>query len=121
GLENRARFDEARAAYRRVIDSEAGRGTETAAESQFRIAESYLKENNLPVALREYYKVYAGYAVPRLASAALFQAASCDVTMKHYQEAMTTYRKLITEFPESEFTGQAKDRIKELEAALPQK
>ncbi len=118
GLENRAQFDDARTAYRRVVDSEAGRGTETAAESQFRIAETYLKENNLPVALREYYKVYAGYAVPRLSAAALFQAASCDVSMKHYQEAITTYQKLLTEFPNSEFTEQAKARVKELEAAL---
>jgi len=118
GLENRARFDDARAAYRRAIDSEAGRGTETAAEAQFRIAESYLKENNLPVALREYYKVYAGYAVPRLSAAALFQAASCDVSMKHYQEAVVTYQKLLAEYPDSEFTEQAQARLKELQAAL---
>ncbi len=121
GLENQARFAAAREAYARVIDSEAGRGTEAAADCQFRIAESYLKENNLSVALREYYKVYAGYAVPRLASAALFQAASCDVSMKHYPEAMETYRKLIAEFPDSEFTDQAKARLKELEAATQKK
>ncbi|WP_175517717.1 tetratricopeptide repeat protein [Planctomicrobium piriforme] len=118
-LENRARFIDAREAYIRVIDSEAGRGTETAAEAQFRIAESYLKENNLPVALREYYKVYAGYDAPKLEAAALFQAASCDVSMKHFTEAMGTYRKLIEEFPNSEFTDQAKSRLKELEVIAP--
>ncbi len=119
-LENRARFEEARAAYRRAIDSPAGHGTETAADCQFRIAESYLKENNLPVALREYYKVYAGYAIPKLSSAALFQAAGCDVSMKHYAEAATTYRKLLAEFPQSEFAEQAKTRLKELEPLIPQ-
>lgn len=115
-LENQARFPEARAAYQRVIDSESGRGTETAAEAQFRIAESYLKENNLPIALREYYKVYAGYQSPRYQSAALFQAAACDVSMKHFPEAAETYRKLISEFPDSEFVKNAETRLKELDA-----
>lgn len=118
-FENQARFPEARAAYLRVIDSEGGRGTQTAAEAQFRIAESYLKENNLPVALREYYKVYAGYDAPKYESAALFQAGACDASMKHFAEAAETFRKLITEFPDSEFVEKAQARLKELEAASP--
>jgi tetratricopeptide (TPR) repeat protein len=116
-LENRARFPEARAAYLRVVDSESGRGTETAAEAQFRIAESYLKENNLPEALKAYYKVYAGYDAPRYEAAALYQAASCDVSLKHFREAAESYRKLLEEFPQSEFTEKAKSRLKELESA----
>lgn len=116
-FENQARFPESRAAYQRVIDSESGRGTETAAEAQFRIAESYLKENNLPVALREYYKVYAGYQAARYQAAALFQAAACDVSMKHFPEAAETYRKLIAEFPESEFAKTAQTRLQDLEPA----
>jgi len=119
-FENQARFAESRAAFQRVIDSESGRGTETAAESQFRIAESYLKENNLPVALREYYKVYAGYQAPKYQSAALFQAAACDVSMKHFPEAAETYQKLIAEFPDSEFTESAKKRLQEIDA-VPEK
>lgn len=117
-LENRARFEEARKVFTRVIESEAARGTETAAESQFRIAESYLKENNLPVALKEYYKVYAGYDAPRYEAAALFQAATCDASLKHFPEAAETYRKLIREFPESEFTEKATAALKELEGSL---
>ncbi|WP_437230910.1 tetratricopeptide repeat protein [Planctomicrobium sp. SH661] len=116
-LENQARFPEARAAYVRVVDSEGGRGTETAAEAQFRIAESYLKENNLPVALREYYKVYAGYDAPKYESAALYQAGACDISMKHFPQAAETFRKLIAEFPDSEFVERAQARLKEIEAA----
>jgi TolA-binding protein len=119
-LENRARFPEARAAYLRAIDSESGRGTETAAEAQFRIAESYLKENNLPEALKAYYKVYAGYDAPRFEAAALYQAASCDVSLKHFREAAESYRKLLEEFPQSEFTKKAQARLKELESASVQ-
>lgn len=120
-LENQARFEEARAAYQRVIDSESGRGTETAAEAQFRVAETYLKEKNLPVALREYYKVYSGYDAPRYESAALYQAGTCDASMKHYPEAAKTFEKLITEFPDSEFALKARERLKELEPLLPAK
>jgi len=119
-FENQARFPEARAAYSRVVDSESGRGTETAAEAQFRIAESYLKENNLPVALREYYKVYAGYDAPKYEAAALFQAAACDVSMKHFPQAADTYKKLIAEFPNSEFAQKAQTRLQELESPKSQ-
>lgn len=120
-FENQARFAEARTAYQRVIDSESGRGTETAAEAQFRVAETYLKEKNWPIALREYYKVYSGYDAPRYESAALYQAGSCDASMKQYPQAKMTYEKLIEEFPDSEFAPMARERLKELEPLLPAK
>lgn len=119
-LESRARFDEARSAYQKVIDSDSGRGTETAAEAQFRIAESYLKQNNLPAALKEYYKVYAGYDAPRFEAAALMQAGSVDATLKNWRGAVTTYRTLIAEFPDSEFAEKARLQVDEIVKAFPE-
>ncbi|WP_437185960.1 tetratricopeptide repeat protein [Planctomicrobium sp. SH668] len=117
GLENQAKFPEARAAYMRIINSEQSRGSEAAAEAQFRVAESFLKENNLQVALREYYKVYAGYKSLTYQPAALYQAAACDVSLKQFPQALDTYRKLIAEFPESEYAEMATRRIEEINAA----
>ncbi|MCA8996575.1 MAG: tetratricopeptide repeat protein, partial [Planctomycetaceae bacterium] len=119
-LESRARFDEAREAYQRVIDSPAGKGTETAAEAQFRIAESYLKQNNLPTALKEYIKVFVGYDAPRFQSAALYQAGSVDATLKNWREAATTFRTLIEKFPESDFATQAQSELEKIETAFPE-
>jgi cellulose synthase operon protein C len=119
-LENQARFEEAREAYLRVIESEHGKQTETAAEAQFRIAESHLKEKNYDLALKEYYKVYAGYDAPRYESAALFQAGRCDASLKNWRGAVQSYRTLLEEFPESEFAEEARSQLKEIEAAFPE-
>lgn len=119
-LENQAKFPEAREAYLRVIESETGKGTETAAEAQFRIAESYLKQNNFEAALKEYYKVYAGYDAPTFESAALYQAARSDISMKQWKGAVQTFKILLDEFPESEHVKDAKKQLSEIEAAFPE-
>lgn len=118
--ENQAKFEEARAAYTRVIDSKSGNGTETAAEAQFRIAESYLKQNNFETALKEYYKVYAGYDAPAFEAAALYQAGRSDAKMKSWKGAVQTFRILLQEFPESEYVTDAKKQLVEIEAAFPE-
>lgn len=118
--ENQAKFEEARAAYARVIESESGKGTETAAQAQFRIAESYLKQKNFEVALKEYYKVYAGYDAPSYEAAALFQAARSDVEMKSWKGAVQTYAILLKEFPDSEYASDARKQLAEIEAAFPE-
>lgn len=120
GLENQAKFDEARVAYQRSIDSKVGQGTLAAAEAQFRLAESYLKQNNYEQALKEYYKVYAGYDAPGYESAALFQAARSDAKLKNWKGAVQTFSLLLEEFPESEYTKQAQQQLKEIEAAFPE-
>ena len=56
---SRARFDDARAAFQRVIDHPQGSRTETAANSQFLIAETYLIQKQHREALLAYFKVYS--------------------------------------------------------------
>jgi len=117
--ESRSRFEDAREAYRAVTDSPEGLRTETAAECQFRIAESYLKEKNYETAFKEYYKVYAGYDSKTYKPAALFQAGRCETSMKKWREAVQTFQTLVDEFPESEYAPQAEKEISEIVKSFP--
>ena len=108
---NRAMFDEARAAFTRVIDSETGRRTETAAKAQLNLAETYLIEKDFETALAEYYKVYVNYMFPRWQAPALYQAAQCDETLKQWEGAAKSYETLIAEFPDSEYAEKAGARL----------
>ncbi len=118
--EKQANFEAARAAYARVIESKSGNGTETAAEAQFRIAESLLKQKNYKMALIEYYKVYAGYNVPVYEAAAMFQAGRSEISMKNWKGAVQSFRILIQEFPESEHVPDAKKQLLEIEKTFPE-
>lgn len=108
---NQAKFDEARAAFERVIESKAGRRTETAAKSQLMIAETYFIQKDFKTALKEYLKVYHLYKFPEWQAPALFQAALCDEELNQWRSATRTYEDLLREFPESEFAAQAKRRL----------
>lgn len=118
--ENQARFEEARAAYSNVINSDAGSGTPSAAEAQFRLAESYLKQDNPEAAYKEYYKVYVGYQAPEYQAAALNQAAKLDASQKKWRGAVLTYRTLINEFPESRFIPEAKQQLETILERFPE-
>ena len=119
-FERQARFDEAREAYERVIDSESGRGTPSAAEAQFRIAESFLKQENSDAAYRAYYKVYVGYDAPKYETLALNQAAGIDTKKQRWRAAVDTYRIVIKEFPESAEAVKAQEQVDLIVARLPE-
>lgn len=119
-LKNRSRFSEARAAFERVIDSEQGAGTETAARSQFLIAETWLLEKKYKEALEGYLSVRIRYDYPEWEAAALFQAGQCDETLKQWDKARDDYQKLIAEFPESDLAPRAAERLKVVNQTLGQ-
>jgi TolA-binding protein len=106
-----AMFDEAREAFTAVVDSEAGRRTETAAKAQFFIAESHLTQRDYEAALRAYYNVYVNYDFPEWQSHALFQAGECDAALERWSDAAASYQKLIDEFPESEHVTAATEKL----------
>ncbi|MEZ6067103.1 MAG: tetratricopeptide repeat protein [Planctomycetaceae bacterium] len=112
-FKNEARFEEARAAFRRVVDSESGRRTETAAKAQLEIAETYLLEENLGDAVTEYTKVYLGYDFPEYQAPALLKAGECDAQRGRWADAAKTLETLVTEFPENEYATQAKPLLDE--------
>lgn len=117
-LENRAFWDEARAAYRRVLEHPAAARTEAVAEAQFRIAETHLKQKNYAEAFKEYYRVYSGPAFPEWQSLALFQAGMCDKALKNWPGAATSFRDLLKEFPNSDSAPKAQQQLEELAPLL---
>lgn len=111
------KFDEARAAFERVLADPFAAKTETAAKSQFMIAETYFHQEKWEAASLAYQKVYGIYKFPEWQAAALLQSAKCDENQKEWKAAAETYKLLIKEFPGSSLIGEVKTR---LEAAQKQ-
>jgi len=110
----RALLPEARASLAKVINSESGQRTKTAAKAQFHIAESYLIEKDYAAALTEYYKVYVNYMFPEWQAIALFQAGQCDESLENWKGATQSYETLIKDFPDNEYAEQARQRVTEI-------
>ncbi|MCH7988233.1 MAG: tetratricopeptide repeat protein [Planctomycetes bacterium] len=108
---NRARFDEARTAFQRVIDHPQGSRTETAAKSQFLLAETYLIQKQYREALLAYFKVYSSYKYPEWQAPALYQVGVCDEALGQWKNAVEMYEDLLQEFPKSEYAERAKSRL----------
>ncbi|MCA9082627.1 MAG: tetratricopeptide repeat protein [Planctomycetaceae bacterium] len=109
-------FERSRDYFTRVINDESGKGTETAATSQFMIAETYLLQNDYEKAVKEYYRVYVTYPQSDWRARGLYQAAGCEVKLGHVESAVRSYSDLLKEFPTSELASQAKTRLHELTA-----
>ena len=112
-LANEGRFDDARAAYRKVTRSESGGKTETAAMAQWMIGESYFHQKNYEAALREYLRVEILYAYPTWQAAALLQAGKCHEFLGEWKQASELYAKLLKTYPETTFAEEASKRLRE--------
>lgn len=110
-LKQQARFPESRAALDRVLSDKAAFRTETAAKSQFLIAETWFLQEQWKEALLAYQKVYASYAFPEWQSAALLQSGKCDEQLGNLKDAIATYDRLIAEFPTSPHLDDARQRL----------
>jgi len=108
---NQAKFPQALVAFKRVLDAPAGRRTETAAKSQFMIAEIYLIQKKHKEALLEYLKVQIQYKFPEWQAPALYQAALCHEALQEWPEAAKTYENLLGDYPNSEYAAKAKARL----------
>jgi TolA-binding protein len=110
-LKAQALFPQAREAFKRVTQDPAGRRTETAAKSQFMIAETYLLEKDVKTAEEEYLKVEILYKFPEWQAPALYQAATCQEQLNRWSAAVASYESLIKQFPESQYAAMAKERL----------
>ena len=106
-------FGKAREFFEAVIYDEFGRGTHTAARSQFLIADTRLMEKDYAGASREYFKVSTLYGYPDLQAQALYQAGACQLEIGQAEEAVETWQSLIKDFPESAIAKDAEQRLKE--------
>jgi TolA-binding protein len=106
-LANRAEFDKAREAYRRVIRSPGGAKTKTAANAQLLTAETYFHQKNYESALREYLKVEMLYAFPAVQAAALLQAGKCYEALGEWKQAAEVYARVVKTYGETTFAKEA--------------
>jgi TolA-binding protein len=100
-LAMKARFDEAREAFQRVIRSPQGAKTETAAMAQWYIGETYFHQRDYQTALRAYLLVDVLYAYPQWQALALLEAARCHQMLGQPEEAQKLYARLLAEFPDT--------------------
>lgn len=110
-LANRAEFDKAREAYRRVIVSPGGAKTKTAANAQLMIAETYFHQKNFETALREYLKVEILYAFPAEQAASLLQAGKCHEQLREWKQAAEVYARLVDRYADTAFAKEAATRL----------
>jgi cellulose synthase operon protein C len=116
-LASRAEFDKAREAYRRVIQSDRGAKTETAAMAQWMIGETYFHQKNHEAALREYLRVEILYAYPRWQAGALLQAGKCREELGQRDAATELYRRVVQTYPNTPFAEEADRRLRGVAAS----
>jgi TolA-binding protein len=107
-----AKFDEAREAYLRVIDSSEGSKTETAAMAQWMIGEAYFHQKNYERARREFLKTEILYAYPKWQAGALLQAGKCLELLGKWQEATDSYVRMLQKYPDTPFGEEATRRLR---------
>lgn len=111
-LAGQALFQEARAAYQRVVRSIAGGKTETAAMAQWMIGETYFHQKDYNAALKEYLRVEILYAYPKWQAAALLQAGKCCEQLGHWSLAARHFERVVNEFGNTEFKVEAEQRLR---------
>ncbi|MBN1910782.1 MAG: tetratricopeptide repeat protein [Pirellulales bacterium] len=113
-LASQADFEAAREAYRRVIRSETGAKTETAAMAQWMIGETYFHQKDYETAVREYLRVEMLYAFPRWQAGALLQAGKCYERLGQWDAAAQLYARVINSYPTTAFAEEAAARLRDV-------
>lgn len=117
-LKAQAKFPEAIAIFQSIIEDPNGRRTETAAKAQFMIGEIYLLQKEYAKAEAEFLKVDILYKFPDWQAPALFQAGSCQEELQHWKDAAKSYEALIKDYPKSEYTKMAAERLPKVKQKL---
>lgn len=107
-----AKFADARTAYERVLRSTIGGRSETAAMAQWMIGETYFQQERYDDAIKAYHRVERLFAYPRWQAASLLQAGKCHETQGHWLEAIQLYAQVMKDFPQTDFTAEAAQRLR---------
>ncbi len=110
-LEDSGKLTTARESYKRVVDSERGGSSETAAIAQWRIAETFFHQEDYKSAIKGYFRVDSLFAYEKWRSASLLQAGKCQEHLNNWKHAMKLYTQLLEKFPESQYADKARQRI----------
>lgn len=107
-----AKFDDARSAYQRVVQSPVGGRTETAAMAQWMIGETYFQQERYDDAIAAYHRVERLFAFERWQAAALLQAGKCHEAQGEYAEAIGLYAQLLKDYSQTTFAQDASQRMR---------
>jgi TolA-binding protein len=107
-LLGKAKFDDARTAYQRVIDTRGG--DELAARAQLMRGEAHFLQNNYREALKEYLRVVYQYDQPKQQATALLEAGKVYERLDQWNDAVDIYQKLIDKFPKDASAAEAAKR-----------
>lgn len=107
-----AKFDDARKAYDRVVQSSVGGRTETAAMAQWMIGETYFQQERYVEAIAAYHRVERLFAYERWQAAALLQAGKCHEAQGQYREAIGLYAQLLKDYSQTTFAQDASTRLR---------
>jgi TolA-binding protein len=108
-LQALARFDDARAAYKAVI--EARKGGDLAARAQLMRGETYFHQKDYQNALREFFMVDTLYDAATWQAAALLEAGKVYERLDRWGLAAETYEGLRSKFPSDPSAAEAKTRL----------
>jgi len=111
-LSKDALFNEARAAYQRVLDSPVGGHTETAAMAQWMTGETYYHQESYIDAIRAYGRVEMLFDYPQWRAAALLQAGKCHEMLGQWRHASDSYAQIGEKYAQTEFVNEAKIRLR---------
>ncbi len=109
GLQQLARFDEARAAFKSVID--ARKGGDLVARAQLMIGETYYHQKDYHEAIRQFLKVVILYDAPRWQAAALLETGKAHEQLAQWADAAETYQRLLVDFAKEPAAADAKMRL----------
>ncbi len=110
-LQNLDRLNDAIAAYERVVKETE---TETAAKAQFMIGECLFAQKKHEEAAAAFLKAAYGYPYDEWAGNAHFEAARCFEVLKQIDQARTSYRVLVENYPKHPKARLAAERLKDL-------
>ena len=116
-FKQQAKFDEARAAFEKVLATKEAERTETAARAQYGIAETHFLQERWEEARAAAFRVYSLYSFPQWQAPALLMVGLSDEMMKEPQKAVKTFQNVVSEFPESTEATKAKEKLRALGVA----
>ncbi len=109
--ESKKKMDKAIELYEQVANTNAG---DTAARARFHLGEIYEAKGDCDSAARSYMQVAILFLHPELSPESLWRAGQCFETMGSVDRAKRAYQEILSDFPESEQAGKAKQRLDEL-------
>ncbi len=111
-LVGQGRIDDARKVFLKVVQSEIGAKTETAARAQWMIGEGYFLQKKYDDAIGAYARVEQLYDYPSWQAAALLQAGKCHEMKGEWDLATGRYAQLVKQFTQSELNKEASRRMR---------